>query len=381
MIWLVFSGIFIIRSFSQARVYDTVSGTEIIGTGSNLKKEVSAIRDTLAANDAVKHQDYETALKLISGDREEDYYNRATIQTLLAYQNAMQQSISWIESAKILIAQAQQNFDIAQNIAKSSTIRDAATKNGKTAASLSSVVDIKRCYAIGQSVMVSIQDIVAIIEKIKHTLDQEAIALKRRSGTIEKTCYTRLSAIIDTSKEQVGLLQMQMQKNDREYWSTFTEKIQDPKQCIDEPFENIMPSMIKGEQGLMEFDRQHTNSLEAIQSNDKKLMAALCDQTKNDSQINQDIESAVQDVLQKLEGDWWEKEDKQHQKATDHVQYKDFFDENEQKALEEVQKTNQWRIDTILNIRSKGNYEPEKYINDMFNQFYGNSGDFIDLHK
>lgn len=53
-----------------------------------------AWEDTIQASLAVDKQEYETALQLISGNTSEDYYNRATIQTLLAYQNALQNSVS-----------------------------------------------------------------------------------------------------------------------------------------------------------------------------------------------------------------------------------------------------------------------------------------------
>jgi hypothetical protein len=137
--------------------------------------------------------------------------------------------------------------------------------------------------------------------------------------------------------------------------------------------------MIKGKQGLEEYQQQHQNTIDVLQSNDSQWIQELCNQTKNDAQINQEIENSVQELLQKLDKN--KIENKEQTRSSNETQYKDFFNEDEKKALQEIQKINEWWIDTILEIRGKGNYTPEKYINDMFNQFYGNTGDFINLHK
>ncbi|MEI6773963.1 MAG: hypothetical protein WCL18_04050 [bacterium] len=70
-------------AFTQSPVY----------TRNSVGKKIVNIQDTLKASDAIKKQEYEKALQLISGDTSEDYYNRATIQTLLAYKNALQSTI------------------------------------------------------------------------------------------------------------------------------------------------------------------------------------------------------------------------------------------------------------------------------------------------
>jgi hypothetical protein len=149
--------------------------------------------------------------------------------------------------------------------------------------------------------------------------------------------------------------------------------------CIETPYENIISSIIKWKQWLQKYQQQHTNTIEALKSNNSQSIQELCNQSKNDAQINQQIESSVQELLQKLEDNTTEKQ--QQKRSTNETQYKDFFNEDEQKILQDIKTTNEWWIDTILNIRGKWNYNPEQYINDMFNQFYGNSGDFINLHK
>jgi wobble nucleotide-excising tRNase len=85
------------------------------------------------------------------------------------------------------------------------------------------------------------------IQQLKKTLDQEEIDINKRKSSLDTVCYEKLRNIVDTSKEQVRLLQLQMQKNTSKYIADFSKKIEDPITCINTPYENILPSMIKGE--------------------------------------------------------------------------------------------------------------------------------------
>ena len=378
-IWLFFSCIFIIKAFNESKFYDWLSGNTVIQSNTLLGQKIINIENTIQANEAVKKQEYEKALQLISWNQSNDYYNRGTIQTLLAYKNALQSTISWLENAQVLVAQVQQNFDIAKKLSTSPTITNAILDDKKTINSLSTVVDIKTCYGIGQTIVMNIDDIISTIKNINNTLDQEESYINQWAKSLDTACYERLIYIVKTSRQQVGELWLQIQKDATKYTADFSDKINDPKICIQTPYENIIPSTIQGKQALEEYQLQHSNTVEVLKSNDSTSIKQLCNQAKNDAQINQNIESSVQELLQKLQDNTTENQEQQ--RVTNKVNYKDFFNKDEKKALQQIKATNEWRINTILNIRGKGNYDPEQYINNMFNQFYGNSGDFINLHK
>ncbi len=376
-IWLLFFSIFIIKAANEWAFYDAISGKNK-HISDSLTQKIMAIQNTVEANNAIKEHEYENALQLISGNESEDYYNRWTIQMLIAYEKALQNSISWLESAQTFITQAKNNFQIAKNLTDSSIMQDTISENQRTLNALSPVIDIKTCYGIGQTIVISINDINNTIKSIKDTLYQEEEYINKQASILGNECYQKLRNIIDTSKEQVSMLQSNMSYNRQEYLNDFSEKIDNPMICIDTPYENITPSIIKGKKWLEEYQKLHQNSIDALKNNNKNSIYELCNQTKNDAQINQDIESSVQDLLQKFKDNTTKE---QQNRASQQAEYKDFFNEDEKKALKEIQEINKWRIEKTLNIRGKGNYSPETYINDMFNQFYGNSWDFIDLHK
>jgi len=363
-IWLFFSCIRIIQSFAQ---------------GQTITNSQENFQNILQANKILQNQDYEKALALINGTHSEDYYNRATIQTLLAYKKATQSSISWLQEAQTLITQAQQNFDIAQKLTNNSKIQQAITTNKTNISSLTTVIDIKTCYGIGQTIITSTKDINNTLQNIKTTLDEESSYIQIRASSLGSECYQKLQNIANTSKTQTHLLELQIQKNTIKYITDFNKKREDPNICIETPYNNILPSIDKGKQWLASYHEQHQNTIDALKKNDKESIQQLCEQTKNDAQINQQIKDSVQELLQSLEDNQWE--NKTQQQTTDKIHYKDLLNNQEKKALDDIQKTNQWRIQNTLKIRGRIKYSPEIYIKSLFNEFYGNSGDFIDLHK
>lgn len=90
---------------------------------------------------------------------------------------------------------------------------------------------------------------------------------------------------------------------------------------------------------MNDYHQLHKNTVEALKNNDSQSIKELCNQTKNDAQINQQIEDSVQDLLQKLEDN--KIENQTQQKFSNEAHYKDFFNEDEKKALQEIQQTNQ----------------------------------------
>jgi len=90
---------------------------------------------------------------------------------------------------------------------------------------------------------------------------------------------------------------------------------------------------------LEEYQMQHINTIEALKNNDSKSIQELCNQSKNDAQVNQQIENSVQELLQKLDEN--KIENQQQKRISNEVKYKDFFNENEKKVLQEIKTTNQ----------------------------------------
>jgi len=378
-IWLLFSCISIIRAFENAIVYDAIWWNSQIDSTSILGKQMINIYNTIAANEAIHQQKYQTALQLISGNSSEDYYNRGTIKTLVAYQDAMQNHMSWLQNAQVNIAQAQQDFDIAKKLTTSKVMKKNINKNQISANTLATVVDIKTCYSIGQNIVSNISELTDSIKSIQWVLDQEMESIDKQKNILGSSCYKKLQDIAMTSKQQVQSLASQIITKKKIYITDFSEKIKNPMTCIELPYEDILPSIERGKIWLKIYQQQHQNTIAVVKSNNAQSIKTLCEYVKNDAQINQNLENRLNELLEKLEDNTIENQIQKKSSST--TNYKDFFDKNQKQILNEIYEINYWRIETMLQIKSKWNYNPKEYIKDMFNEFYGNSGDFIDLHK
>lgn len=381
-IWLIFCSICIFQAIREGKVYDNIYSNKEIYNSENIQQETLHIKKTITANEAIKNKNYETALTLISGNTSEDYYNRWTIQTLLAYKNGLQKNISWRESAKIFITQAQNSFDIAQKLSPSKSIQNAIHKNKNNTDILANIINIKTCYGIGQQIITSIHTTQNISQDIKKILKEEEKHLAKKHYNIDNECHQKLKYIMESSKEQINLLQWEMEYNKQKYVHDISEKIEDPLLCIELPYQNILASLTQGNLWLKKYQEGHQNIIDAFEKGTKESIDEICKENKNDAEINQDIENSVQDMLEKLSNTQEKREEKkQNKKNSQTIQYKNFFTEKETKELKEIQDINQIRIENTLKTRGKWNYEAERYINNMFNQFHGNSWDFINLHK
>lgn len=376
-IWLLFSSIWILQANNESKIYEALYTQNIPATTRRWQKATN-IQNIHEAYLATKNQEYEKALSYISGTDSEAYYNRGTLQTLLAYQNATQNTVSWMQTAQTYITQAQNNFALAKQLWVSSEMKNAITTNQKTLETLSPVIDIKTCYTIGQTIVDEISNIHQQTKDIDKLLEEERSQIQQASTRIGSDCSQKFITIINNDQQNITQFNQILDTNKKTYISDLSDKINEPILCIQTPYDNILPTIDQGKNTIKNYSAFHENIINTIQNKDSKRVKELCEQTKNDAQINQTLDNTIQKLLASLQENTMQQKIKKH---SPEVEYNNFFGEDEQKALQQIQQTNQSRIETILQIRSKGNYTPQKYIDDMFNQFYGNSWDFIDLHK
>ena len=95
------------------------------------------------------------------------------------------------QNAQTLVTQAQQNFAIAKELSNNPTTTKAIITNQESIASLSTVVDIKTCYGIGETIISSIGDITNTIKNIKETLNQADIIVTKKANNIDTVCYQK----------------------------------------------------------------------------------------------------------------------------------------------------------------------------------------------
>ena len=290
------------------------------------------IQKAIEANTAFTKQEYEKALELISGTKDEDYYNRGTIQTVLAYKYGVQNSVSWLELAQTYINEAQQSFELAKKLSSQKNILQAIHNNQQTVGTVSTVIDIKTCYSIGQGILTNMTNVIDTLQSIKSTLDTEIQTINSHKKNLETICYQKLQTIADISKQQIDMLDDQMQQNRKKHTSDFSDKKENPLLCIQSPYDNTIPFIEKGKKWLESYQQQHQSTIEALQSQNKTAIQELCNQAKNDSQIQEKLDTDIQEMIQKTEKNQKEPTTVPWQTT----EYKNFLWEDEKKILQEI---------------------------------------------
>ncbi len=89
---------------------------------------------------------YAQALVEISGTLDQDYYNRGTIKTKRAYDEAIKTGFSNLIHAQELLLSAQKDFSIAKRLTKSKELYTIISKNDKEIQQAYTIVNTKTCY-------------------------------------------------------------------------------------------------------------------------------------------------------------------------------------------------------------------------------------------
>jgi ABC-type transporter Mla subunit MlaD len=167
---------------------------------------------------------------------------------------------------------------------------------------------------------------------------------------------------------QLNQLQNQIQDYNRTYKSDFVENIQQPIGCLNSNMTDIGPTIDDAQKSINEFTDSHKNTIAGLGSQNKDIIKSLCDFSKNDAQINEQIDNSLNKLLQQLQNNLDQKqqqsqknsdenEDSQEssennsQESSDGIQYKNVFEEDELKLLQQIDTNNKSLIQQIQNIK------------------------------
>ncbi|MEI7920156.1 MAG: hypothetical protein WCH65_08680 [bacterium] len=89
-------------------------------------------------------------------------------------------------------------------------------------------------------------NVIDTLQSIKSTLDTEIQTINSHKKNLETICYQKLQTIADISKQQIDMLDDQMQQNRKKHTSDFSDKKENPLLCIQSPYDNTIPFIEKG---------------------------------------------------------------------------------------------------------------------------------------
>lgn len=308
---------------------------------------------------------------MITGEDSASYYNRGVIKTITAYEQASWGTISWLVQASTLVNSAQKDFLLAQKLQTNKKLQQYIASNIQTTAELDIVINAKTCYTISYEVISNISWLTQSIDTTKKLLDNEAQALQASSAS--SNCKQQWQNTISTSKTNLTNLRNILADQESSQQKIFLQKKNDPAICIQPQDISVIQNIYDMQSKLSGFQQEHAQSSIIRASQDTDMIAQLC-QAKNDSQINEWIQSTIDKLLSSLQ-----KEEKPWasslQPSANTIQYTP-LDASEQKLLESIDKKNKIRIRQIQRLKSDPEYQGMEYIQTLFQEFYWNTGDF-----
>ncbi len=420
---LVLLLVIIFISFKKYNIFLTIQKvinkediSAIINNSNNEIKQIHIIQQYYLSEklrQQVSKKNYKEALSLITNKQSSDYFNRGVIKTIRAYEEAQSNTLSGIQHAKILIANANKDFERAQKllIQKNTTkIVKVIETNTQATKALGEIIGIKSCYKELEYTILQLQILLKESNIIKDVLLGQQQQLKHLKSLITvnigKECFDNLEKVLNTSYQHINNLQQVMKNHHRSYIYTLRETLQHPKMCHTLHLEELTPIIETALENLNEYKWQNFNNIMAFSNKDLDLIQQMCEQTWNDGQWNEKTQQSLNNMLNGLEKalnpnpqkqesksqepkdseSGWEEEtetkedDKQKGQGTQ-IQYKDILNEEEKQILKKTNEKNYDRMKQMNYIKSQENYNAQEYIQELFNEFYGNSGDFQNLQK
>lgn len=321
---------------------------------------------------------YQEALAMISGEDATSYYNRGVIRTLTAYEQASGQDASWLQLANTLINEAADDFLLAQKLQINKRLDKQISTNLATATELAILINAKTCYVISTGIISSISGLQNNITTSQDILWQESQILQSRKALVPDDCFQRRSETIQQSIQNLWNLAQILTDQESIQQKIFLQKRQNPILCLQAQDTTVLTDFQKTKQKMEEFDNQHTQSTEIRNSWNPEAIQQLCQETANDAQINQGIQNTIQQLLSSLQQNVSGSQvpDFSNTPSSNQPNYIP-LDADEQKLLESIDKKNKTRIRTLQRLKNDPEYSGMEYIQTLFQEFYGNTGDFI----
>ena len=369
---------YIVTHFSawqrSADIFPALNKTMLSWRKDKLSENIQKAIGTSNAYALLQEGNYTKALTYITGEDSQSYYNRGVIKTLIAYDQASQREFSWLREATTLVDEAKNDFLLAKQLQTNGDLTAYISTNLQTAEELDIVIWAKTCYVIADGIIQNISWLQKMIDTTKDLLIREQQLLQKNTSIIPRDCLNQWQDTIATSTRNIQTLRDTLAGQEKIQQEHFTQKRINPTLCLGEQNPEVMDNFVSTKKMIENFVEQHTQSSAIRELQDKEGIQELCQTTKNDSQINQSIQSTIDKLLASLQennklGTW------NFQPATNTPQYIP-LNASDQKLLENIDKKNKIWIRQIQRLKTDPKYQGLEYIQTLFKEFYGNTGDF-----
>lgn len=388
----------------------------------NLKDERMLLQ--IAKN--IKNKKYETAEKYISWDTSEDYFNRGSIKLVQAYSLAKKDNLSWLQQARTLISQANNDLEIAKNIQLNNKLDNFIEKNLQTAKWLLTIIETKTCYQEWGTLLSEIKETLNETDKILEEQTKQLWRLKAIKYTSWDICIPNLINIITNNQIQLNNVKNDLNKRQQDYKNIIWEKLNSPAKCIWTSLEDTIKKTIEAKESMIKYLLQQLEISQILKNPTPEWINQLCNWSKNDNQLNENLSNSVSQMMKDLqkqsekeksktwepkeeqkdnkpgekgepkekkdksEGKDWDKKEKEEEgkqwdtqsdKWNWESEYKDVLEQQERNLLNQTQQNSNKLIQQMQQIKWQWSYNWYQYIKNLFNSFMWNEWDLKNLHE
>lgn len=370
----------------------------------------------------IKSKEFETAKNFLTWDNSESYFNNWTIKLLEAYNLAKNNNLEILQKARILIAQSNQDLEIAEKIQLDKKLTKYIVQNKNTAEGLSTIIETKTCYREGWKIIKEIQNTISLAEQITKEQTIQLESLKKLNLNLSG-CIDNLINVISNNQTQLNALKTDLSNKEKEYKRLMIQKISNPEKCKWSSFEDTLKNTEDAQKSMEAYKKQQEEITNILLNPTYDSMNNLCNWSKNDNQINENLWNSISQMMKNLQKqsekeqqkdqendknqkkqdeswnnkqqkekkspkeskDWEEKQDKwtgeQEQKWNWETKYKDVLNDQERSLLNQTQTNSSNLIKQIQQIKWQWNYNWYQYIKNLFNSFMWNEWDLKNLHE
>lgn len=368
-----------------------------------LPKQIQPYFLQLYAQWLVDSKDYTGALSLIRDNDMISYSNRASIKALWSYQLALSGGTTWLQQAVGIIDNAQRDIEKA-SVLSSRKLLAYVSSQKNTIDTLHILISVKSCFIQLGSVVSNLININSLLSKLQERiLQQKEFIISKKdvlTPILWQQCYDHLLDGLSSSYNSMKGLQSVIWLYNQSFAQEYGKKANDIYSCIDQSYDDTLSYIAWVHSVIDEVVMAIDLNAMVLQSGDKDALQELCNAALNDSQNSEKMQNAFDQMRKNMDekiddkkqsSPSEEKSDKKtdsskkksptkdQNQSSSQPQHTPIMNQQEQQLIKDTTKNSQDWINQMQQIKGQGNYSPERNIQELFKDFYGNPQDFKDL--
>lgn len=337
---------------------------------------------------AIRENNITQAIHSMPTQTAKDFYNRATLKILQAYQLMEQDDITY----ETILEQAQQDFDTAASKTTNIYLQQKIKNNISLSQNMQYIGDIQTCFTDFNTILDDLASITDTIKQTRSSIKDQLQYIQENTKTLNNLigndCQERIQNTFNKSYDALTNTAKAIQQYTDMYSQTLNQYIDDPSLCLQTNLKPIIQDTQSTKKKLKESQQTYAITDMALQAKNLWVLQQMCEQTQDDTLSNQDLEKSLSNLLENLENSvqppsWWQEDikEKTEQKdsktswpAASETQYIPLTQE-EKTLLEQVQQNNEQWINTMMQIK-RNDYNPSQTLQTIFEIFYGDTDEF-----